>query len=645
MHFNNFDRPKNGRKFKTIGVCRISRPSQDVLSLADQEAYYREHLDRILKVDNYELLAISGRGSGQYLDREEYLDLCQKIKSGEYDMVICEDLGRIVRRIHAYVFCELAEDFATRVLAINDFVDTNDPNWRQAAFFASYRHESYCRDTSQRIQRTLRNRFREGRVFQCEIFGYVKPHAKATDSEVAKNRDAELIFNEVFDRLEDGHSYSQVANWLNANSIPTGRYCRLKKWNGAMLKRIVFNPILKGERVRNRRVTVRINRTGRPRTIPAPVEHHLSRTVPHLKFIEAERYDRLIRVLTARNAKYRRAENIGMDPRAGISRRRTRWPGQHIRCGVCGRLFVYGGHGQRDRMMCNGAREYKCWNGMTISGPDVASRVAAQIRQHIAQLPDFDREWVEAFEAERTQRVEADNHQLHELRSELTSVTRQRANRLELLDRLGMSDATVADIRACELRIAQIQDEISQVESTQHLAPSLPSIGAINDVANEVFDNLAIESEEFAQLIRQVVRDFYVLPFRLADGGLVQPKVIYTANLGALLGDHHDLPLLDITGVVDLTSTPKRAEHLADVVRMVGDGRKHADIAHSLGIFKSEVGYAMRLHRKMMELGTNKPWVPMLTADQVIDYFPRVRSSRFKFEPLEGFECPKCADD
>jgi hypothetical protein len=50
----------------------------------------------------------------------------------------------------------------------------------------------------------------------------------------------------------------------------------------------------------------RINKTGRRRSVDAPPEDRLERNCPHLAFIDAERYDRVIRKLRARNDKYRR---------------------------------------------------------------------------------------------------------------------------------------------------------------------------------------------------------------------------------------------------------------------------------------------------------------------------------------------------
>ena len=98
------------------------------------------------------------------------------------------------------------------------------------------------------------------------------------------------------------------------------------------------------------------------------------------------------------------------------------------------------------------------------------------------------------------------------------------------------------------------------------------------------------------------------------------------------------MELLQFDRIVDLAKKPKRLRFLNDVVRMVNTGEKHADVAEKLGIFKTEVSYAMALHRRMQELGVADPWIPVVDESQAARYFKRVRNSVFKFEPLEGFE-------
>lgn len=152
-----------------------------------------------------DLEIIASQGSGENLERKEYLELIDRCS--DYDLVLTEDLGRICRRGHAHVFCENAIDERTRVIAINDNVDTADEGWELSSYFAVIRHEAYNKDTSRRIRRSLRNRFSQGGVIQELPYGYTKPHSKATDTECFKNSEAEAIYKEWFDRLDRGQSF------------------------------------------------------------------------------------------------------------------------------------------------------------------------------------------------------------------------------------------------------------------------------------------------------------------------------------------------------------------------------------------------------------------------------------------------------
>jgi len=81
------------------------------------------------------MTVIAGSGSGELLDRDDYQRLIDLVATRRYDLVFCEDLGRIVRRIHAHLVCEHCEDHNTRLYAKNDRVDTAFPNWREASIF------------------------------------------------------------------------------------------------------------------------------------------------------------------------------------------------------------------------------------------------------------------------------------------------------------------------------------------------------------------------------------------------------------------------------------------------------------------------------------------------------------------------------
>jgi DNA invertase Pin-like site-specific DNA recombinase len=233
--------PRNGHTLKVLGIARISTEHQNALSLDDQEALYHRWLEQHASLP-FDLIMIASRGSGECLDRHEALQATAEVETGTYDLVIAEDLGRIFRRIHAQLFCELCEDIGTRLVAINDNVDTAQDNWRVLAGFASIRHELYNTDTSKRIRRSLRNRFLQGGVVQAVVYGYVKPAGAKTDADLAKGPAAGPVFEELFRRLEDGASYSEVADWLNEQGTRPGPAARADRWNCSLVTQLLHNP-------------------------------------------------------------------------------------------------------------------------------------------------------------------------------------------------------------------------------------------------------------------------------------------------------------------------------------------------------------------------------------------------------------------
>jgi site-specific DNA recombinase len=293
------------------------------------------------------------------------------------------------------------------------------------ACFASMRHEMYNADTGKRIRRSLRNRFQQGCVVQAVVFGYIKPPGAKTDAELSKDPDAEPIFQEIFRKLEDGASYSAVADWLNDNGVKPGPAARTPRWTCSLVTQLVHNPILKGVRLRNKKISKRVNETGHRKSITAPACERLERNCPHLAFIEAARYDGLIALLDERNARFRRKGVGGVDTRKNTPKKRTVWPGQHLDCGICGRPFVYGGHGQKDHLICSGAQQYRCWNAFTVDGPLAAHKLITAIRFSIAALPDFDSQLIALMEEEVRVRQGGKAGQQRELTRQLSTAERE----------------------------------------------------------------------------------------------------------------------------------------------------------------------------------------------------------------------------
>src|SRR4051794_2108265 len=124
---------KDGHVLRILVPDRVSNPTkQDERSLGDQRVMIEKWLkDRV--EHPFELTILEGRQSGELLDRVEFQELIDRVATRAYDAVASEDLGRIIRRLQAHLFCGHCVDHDTRVIAINDNVDTARSGWQDAS--------------------------------------------------------------------------------------------------------------------------------------------------------------------------------------------------------------------------------------------------------------------------------------------------------------------------------------------------------------------------------------------------------------------------------------------------------------------------------------------------------------------------------
>ena len=630
---------KNGRVLRVIGVCRISTEHQDERSLLDQESLLRDWVKEHWSGE-VQFKIIASRGSGEILDRDELFELEAEAASRKYDLVIAEDLARICRRLQANIFCEACEDYGTRVIAINDQLDTGQENWRLNGFFATLRHETYNRDTSKRIRRSQRSRFERGEVCQTFPYGYEKPAGARSDSDVHKDPVAEPIYDRWFQLLDDGATFEEVADWLNSQNIPLGRYCRQKKWAGTLVGQVTRNPLLKGLRERNRRISKRVNKTGRHISVAAPPEELLQRNCPHLAFIEPDRYDRILRKLENRNAKYRRKPVDGVDPRKNVSRKRTRWPGQHLTCGCCGSLLVYGAHGQKEHLACTAACGYRCWMVVSVNGLLAQQKLTAALLNELQTLPNFD------DEMERALRLEADvtrverEKQFQEFDRRAAQLDREKGRLMAALREFGGSDMLMAEIRTVEQQLRQLKYDQDQWNE-QTVAPcSFPKVEDIRNEMTAALQAVVDGSQEAVRAIHRLIPRIRVFPYRLIDGGHPVLRAHVTLDLSeamtGLAGLQTSEPSLQREIVVDLFDPPQREAFRKQVVILRATGLTERCVADQLGITHTAAQRAARLQRLLDQRGLQDPYE--LLSEPPADYTRIRRHKHSRFDQRKPFE-------
>jgi site-specific DNA recombinase len=631
--------PRNGRALSVLIIARISTINQDRRSLEEQVSLCKQYVAAHYKgAVTYH--AISSQGSGEILDRKELLEAEARVESGSIDLVLLEDLARLCRRNRAIDFCELCEDHGTRFIAINDHLDTAREDWRVMGLVTSFAHEDYNTKGSRRLKERLRERFKTGGALERIIFGYVKPPHATSDADVKKDPKAQPIYDEWFRLLEDGASYSEVADWLNRKGMKPGRYARAKRWTGQMVARVTFNPILKGVRQRNKKVTRRINKTGRRRSIAAPPELLLERACPHLAFIEPGRYDRLIAKLRAKNAGYARGRRAAVDSRKGVAKKRTVWPGQHLRCGVCNRLYYWGGHGVKEHMMCSGSRDYRCWNAATFDGYDAGRRLSQAILAEIGRLPDFDKTFTAKLKAHAEARHSSRASALAEVGAQLVDVLAQIDRVTDAIARAGDLDALVDKLTSLTQRRDELHSKREELRREPDEPIALPTMDAIRNEARKVIAKLASDTPEFARLMRRLVPGLKVLPYRLCNGGAIVLRAKVTLDLTPLTrlpgdwGGGDQLLRRELT--VDLFDPPQRVAFRERVIELRAKGKTERQVAAALGITVTATQYAAALDRLMKERKLIDPYVILTQPPEDCTKQRRHLHPRYRFEPLEN---------
>jgi site-specific DNA recombinase len=152
--------PRNGHTLRTVIVARISGcQNQKELSLEDQEDHARQVVADLYDGPG-EFTVIATKGKGERLDRPELVEVEKLIRSGEYDLVVMEDAGRLIRGTAAVELWGLAVDRGVRCIAPNDGCDTAEPTWEEDLISACKDHVSHCAHTSRRIKQKQMNRFK-----------------------------------------------------------------------------------------------------------------------------------------------------------------------------------------------------------------------------------------------------------------------------------------------------------------------------------------------------------------------------------------------------------------------------------------------------------------------------------------------------
>jgi hypothetical protein len=626
-------------------VARISGcADQKELSLDDQVDHAKE-IVREMYVGPVEYRTIQTKGKGEDKDRPELADLEAMLRSDELDLLLFEDLGRVVRGTTAVDLLGIAVNHGVRCISPNDCIDTIESTWEEDAISACRDHVGHNAHTSKRIQHKMMNRFKKfGGATARPTSGYILPPGSKTYDDWRRNEAATPIIQRGAEMLLSSGNCSAVADYFNEANLAIRKHRKSRNsWNGKKVRQFYRCTILKGMPSRGHRRSVKNYETGKRVSVKNP-DGACYREYPHLSHLDPDMFDKVNALLDLQNKNRGRKAINGKDPLAGLSRKRTHFPGHCATCGYCGHKHVWGGNGVTDSMMCVNSREYHCWNSIAFNGRLATTKVVAAITDWLYTLPDFETQLARMIGVAERDRASNLPARRAELNRKVDSIAREKQNVLDSIAAFGprpMLKEKLDQIDAEQRDLGRLRREL---ELTEHESVNLPrSIQALRPMFLEKFQNLAWDSFELADLLRQIICQFEVRLVRLIDGGHLLPRARVIVDLSGMLQISASTPELEKflrrEFTLDLFEPPQREAIREASVALAVQGLTHGEIAAKLpgAPTKTAVTNAIALDRMMRAMSLDSPFVLVEERPDNYSKLRRHKHARYQFMPLPGF--------
>ena len=194
--------------------------------------------------------------SGRFFDRSAYSRMIEDVESGKIGVCIMKDLTRWGRDyLQVGNAMEIFRRNNVRFIAVNNGIDSENPDTLEFAPFINIMSEWYAKDISKKVKTGIKTKGMSGKPIATEApYGYIKaPDNK--DFWIIDKEAAEVV-RLIFRLFLDGKNRNQIAVYLTQEQIPTPTFymkdrgrgtCKNKtlnednryKWNKATLTHIL----------------------------------------------------------------------------------------------------------------------------------------------------------------------------------------------------------------------------------------------------------------------------------------------------------------------------------------------------------------------------------------------------------------------
>ena len=402
MHMNEYN--KITALYSRLSVGDEDRDGGESNSIVNQKAFLERYAQqqRLTNIRHY----IDDDESGRFFDRSAYSRMMEDVENGKIGVCIMKDLTRWGRDyLQVGNAMEVFRRNNVRFIAVNNGIDSDNPDTLEFAPFINIMSEWYAKDISKKVKTGIRTKGASGKPIATEApYGYMKdPNNK--DFWIIDEEAAEVV-RLIFRLFIGGKNRNQIAVYLKNEQILTPTFYLKQhdrgtaksrplneenryKWNKATLTKILTRQEYCGDVVNFK--TTKHFRDKRNHYVDKS-EWQITENV-HEPIIDRADFETVQRILE--NAPVRRPNGDGeIHPLSGLMFCKDCGAKMHIR-------IDYRNGGKRHVAFCSEyhkgkAKNPKC-NSPHIIDADLVMQTIADVLKKVAEYSISNREEFEAL--------------------------------------------------------------------------------------------------------------------------------------------------------------------------------------------------------------------------------------------------------
>ncbi|MCL1883475.1 MAG: recombinase family protein [Defluviitaleaceae bacterium] len=212
-------KPEN--KGLTALYCRLSKDDEmrsgDSISIKHQ----REILEKYAKANGFTNIAcfVDDGVSGTTFERDDWQRLITEVKAGNVSVLCVKDMSRLGRdHVQVGMYMEMFRQAGIRFIAVENNIDSIQPETLEFAPFIAIMAEWYARDTSRKIKNVLHAKGNSGKhLTNSALYGYRK---SPNDNNVwLLDEEAASVVRRIFQMTIDGKGPYQIARTFTDEKI------------------------------------------------------------------------------------------------------------------------------------------------------------------------------------------------------------------------------------------------------------------------------------------------------------------------------------------------------------------------------------------------------------------------------------------